>query len=75
MSPLPRVLPVASAGAELVIALEPPDAGPAALCAGAVLGVDPIVGDRHLGARTSRRAKPPAQPASALTPEYPDAVL
>ena len=71
----PASLPDASAGAELVIALEPPAPGPAALCAGAVLGVDPIVGDPHLEARVSRRAKPPAQPASALTHEHPDAAL
>ena len=42
---------------------------------GAILGGAPIVGDPHLGARASRRAKPPAQPASALTHEHPDAAL
>ena len=71
----PASLPDASAGAELVIALEPPDPRPAALGAGAVLGVDPIVGELHLGATASRRAKPPAPPASALTHECPDAAL
>jgi len=71
----PASLPDASAGAELVIAPEPPDPGPAALRAVAILAVDPIVGAPHLGARVSRRAKPPAQPALALTPEHPDAAL
>jgi hypothetical protein len=75
MSPLPRVPAGRFRRSGTVIALRPPDPGPAALCAGAIVGIDPIVGDRHLGARASRRAKPPAQPAPGLTHEYPDAAF
>src|ERR671919_3183610 len=63
----PASLPDASAGAELVISLRPPSACSAAPGRGAILGVDPMPDEVHLEARASRRAKPPAWPALALT--------
>jgi hypothetical protein len=68
----PASLPDASAGAELVRSPRACSVAPGPV---AVLAVDPIVGNPHLGGRASRRAKPPAQPALALTPEPPDAAL
>ena len=65
----PASLPDASAGAELVMSSRPPSAWLATCGAVAVLAVDPMVVGLHLRARASRRAEPPALPATALTHE------
>ena len=53
----------------------PPSACSEAPGPGAILGVDPMPDDVHLEARGSRRVKPAAQPALALTRAPPDAAL